>query len=62
MLPFIGEILHSLCVVQKDCIDVLSKDGALFAITLPFSVSLNARNIVAGNTFLHVAKPGNILI
>lgn len=34
-----GEELHSLCVVQNDCIDVLTKDGALFTITLPFPVS-----------------------
>ncbi|XP_044177050.1 anaphase-promoting complex subunit 1-like isoform X2 [Acropora millepora] len=33
------ETSHSLCVVQNDCIDVLTKDGALFTITLPFPVS-----------------------
>lgn len=33
-----GETLHSLCVVQNDCIDVLTEDGALFTITLPFPV------------------------
>ncbi|XP_027050305.1 anaphase-promoting complex subunit 1-like [Pocillopora damicornis] len=33
-----GETLHSLCVLQNDCIDVLTEDGALFTITLPFPV------------------------
>ena len=37
---FLGDSLHSLCVVQNDCIDVLTKDGALFTITLPFPVSM----------------------
>ena len=36
---FLVETSHSLCVVQNDCIDVLTKDGALFTITLPFPVS-----------------------
>ena len=40
MSPFLGEPLHSLCIVQNDCIDVLTKDGALFTITLPFPVSI----------------------
>ncbi|CAH3188191.1 unnamed protein product, partial [Porites evermanni] len=34
-----GDASQSLCVVQEDCIDVLTKDGALFTITLPFPVS-----------------------
>ena len=37
---FLDEALHSLCIVQNDCIDVLTKDGALFTITLPFPVSI----------------------
>ena len=35
----VGDASQSLCVVQEDCIDVLTKDGALFTITLPFPVS-----------------------
>ena len=39
-LLFLDEALHSLCMVQNDCIDVLTKDGALFSVTLPFPVSI----------------------
>ncbi|KAL9954101.1 hypothetical protein ACROYT_G041596 [Oculina patagonica] len=55
-----GEPLHSLCVVQNDCIDVLTKDGALFTITLPFPVK-QVVSLQEGLLLERTTEPGEMV-
>lgn len=56
---FLDEALHSLCMVQNDCIDVLTKDGALFTITLPFPVA-QVMSLSEGLLLERTTAPGEI--
>jgi len=55
-----GEPLHSLCIVQNDCIDVLTKDGALFTITLPFPVK-QVVSLKEGLLLERTTEPGEVM-
>ncbi|KAJ7330710.1 Anaphase-promoting complex subunit 1 [Desmophyllum pertusum] len=57
---YTAETLHSLCVVQNDCIDVLTKDGALFTITLPFPVK-QVVSLHEGLLLERTTAPGEIM-
>ena len=40
MLFFLGEELLSICILEKDCLNVYTEDGEDYFVKLPFPVSI----------------------